>query len=116
ASQVEAEQGGASQVEAERRGASQVGASEAEPLGGASRALSGGVASSPRVSPAVPEAIGMSPHRPAFAAARTRNRRELDADSGWIELPGAGPWTASVRVIDVLGGESWHTWRIEHVC
>ncbi|MCY1008817.1 DNA methyltransferase [Nannocystis pusilla] len=62
------------------------------------------------------EAGGVAPHRPVFAAARTRSRRELDADSGWIDLPGAGPWTASVRVVDVLGGESWHAWRIEHVC
>ncbi|MFZ6181463.1 DNA methyltransferase [Nannocystis pusilla] len=61
------------------------------------------------------EAGGVAPHRPAFAAARTRSRRELDADSGWIDLQGAGPWTASVRVVDVLGGESWHAWRIEHV-
>ncbi|MFY0540224.1 hypothetical protein [Nannocystis pusilla] len=52
------------------------------------------------------EAGGMAPHRPAFAAARTRSRRELDADSGWIELEGAGPWTAVVRVVDVLGGRA----------
>jgi hypothetical protein len=55
------------------------------------------------------------PHRPVFAAARTRDRRELDGESGWVELVGAGPWTARVRVVDVLGGESWHAWRIEHV-
>ncbi|MDC0720645.1 site-specific DNA-methyltransferase [Nannocystis bainbridge] len=58
---------------------------------------------------------GQSPHRPAFAAARTRNRRELDADSGWLALTGEGPWVARVRLVDVLGGESWHAWRIEHV-
>lgn len=58
---------------------------------------------------------GVELHRPAFAAARTRNRRELDADSGWLELRGVGPWTARVRVVDVLGGETWHAWRIELV-
>ncbi|WP_434418503.1 DNA methyltransferase [Nannocystis pusilla] len=84
-------------------------------VGAASSAVVGDQASS-RASGDGPGAGGMAPHRPAFAAARTRSRRELDADSGWIELPGAGPWTASVRVVDVLGGESWHTWRIEHVC
>ncbi|WAS96211.1 DNA methyltransferase [Nannocystis punicea] len=57
----------------------------------------------------------MFPHHPVFAAARTRNRRELDVDSGWLELPGTGPWTAWIRVVDVLGGETWHAWRIEHV-
>ena len=61
------------------------------------------------------EAMPEAPHRPVFAAARTRNRRELDGESGWVELVGAGPWTARVRVVDVLGGESWHAWRIEHV-
>jgi hypothetical protein len=63
---------------------------------------------------AVDEGCGRGPHRPLFAAARTRNRRELDGESGWLELVGAGPWTARVRVVDVLGGESWHAWRIEH--
>ncbi|MCY1057917.1 site-specific DNA-methyltransferase [Nannocystis sp. SCPEA4] len=64
---------------------------------------------------AVDEGCGRGPYRPLFAAARTRNRRELDGESGWLELVGAGPWTARVRVVDVLGGESWHAWRIEHV-
>ncbi|MDC0675520.1 site-specific DNA-methyltransferase [Nannocystis radixulma] len=64
--------------------------------------------------PGIGDGCGRGPHRPVFAAARTRNRRELDGESGWLELVGAGPWTARVRVLDVLGGESWHAWRIEH--
>ncbi|MCY0987404.1 DNA methyltransferase [Nannocystis sp. ILAH1] len=87
-------------------------------VGAASSAVVGGEASSAASGNrpgASGGAGGMAPHRPAFAAARTRSRRELDADSGWIELEGAGPWTASVRVVDVLGGESWHIWRIEYV-
>lgn len=56
--------------------------------------------------------LGEGPHRPLFAAARTRSRRELTAETDWLALPGPGPWTARVRVVDALGGETWHAWQI----
>lgn len=51
-------------------------------------------------------------HRPDFAAARTRHRRELVTESGWIALAGAGPWTVVVRIVDVLGTETWHRFSL----
>lgn len=50
--------------------------------------------------------------RPDFMAARIRSRRALDTETEWIALAGAGPWTAQVRVVDVLGAETWHRWRL----
>lgn len=49
---------------------------------------------------------------PAHASARTRQRRELASRTGWVRLAGAGPWTATARVVDAAGGESWHRWRL----
>ncbi len=46
------------------------------------------------------------------AAARTRRRRELASQTGWVTLAGEGPWVALARVVDATGGESWHRWEL----
>ena len=60
-------------------------------------------------------ALGCEPgvFRPDHSSARTRRERALATRTGWVALPGEGPWTARARIVDALGGETWHRWRLQ---
>lgn len=57
-------------------------------------------------------ALGCEPgvFRADHSSARARRERALATRTGWLPLPGEGPWTARARIVDALGGETWHRW------